>query len=341
MRRLRLSVCSLGLVVLLGTVVSLADDPFEASAGGARGKAAKPVRKAREAKPENSSDDDPFASGSAEPKRIAPKRAAKPPALHTGVEAIEAALAKPVDCEFVETSLKEVIDYLKATMQVEIYLDSSALKEAGVDSTTPITCNFHGLRFEYVLGLVLNELQLGWTIHDDVLYIASPQKLESDDFSETRVYDVADLVVYRDKDGKRVDDFVPLTDAITSTIETKSWEDNGGTGTIMGESFGTAKVLVISQPYEVHKKIAALLAEIRSIAAKKSGGDELPRLRRHGSGLKGGMGMGGWGGASGMGPGSTGTSKGVTGVAPSKPAETPAGTKSSGDSPSPGAPAKK
>ena len=78
------------------------------------------------------------------------------------------------------------------------------LKEAGVDESTPITCNFHGLRFENVLRLVLNELQLGWTIHDDVLYIASPQKLESDELMETRVYDVADLVAYRDENGRRL-----------------------------------------------------------------------------------------------------------------------------------------
>ena len=185
--------------------------------------------KAREAKPDG---DDPFASDSAEPKNKAAKGAAgsprapnpdntnallknkgakgaaRPPVRRTGVEAIEAALAEPIDCEFVETPLKDVIDYLEDAAHVKIYVDSSGLKQAGIDESTPITCNLHGLRLENVLRLVLNELKLGWTIHDDVLYVTSQEELLSDEFVVIRVYDVGDLVVYQDNNGKKFDDFV-------------------------------------------------------------------------------------------------------------------------------------
>ena len=179
MRRSVLVVCALGFAFLLGTVASLAENPFEESAGDMQ---AKPAKIASKAKPA----DNPFGSNSAEPKNKAAKRSARSPVRRTGVEAIEAALAKPIDFEYVETPLKDVIDYLADAMHVEICLDSAALKEAGIDESTPVTKNLHGLRCEKVLRLVLDELQLGWTIHNDVLYITSPAKLESDELMETR-----------------------------------------------------------------------------------------------------------------------------------------------------------
>lgn len=250
MRRLRLVLCALGFAILWGTVVSLAGSASEESA----------------AKPE--------------PEKKAVK-AAGPPVPRTGVEAIEAALAKPITCEFVETPLKDVLDYMQDAMHVQIYLDSSGLKEAGVDESTPVTCNLRGLRFEKALNPILDSLQLKWTIHDDVLYVTSPTKLESEEFHETRVYDAGDLVVYQDENGKKFDDYAPLSDVITQTIDPKTWSDSGsGTGSILGESLGTAKVVVVTNRYDVHKKIAALLADIRTIAAKKTGGGDLPRRER-------------------------------------------------------------
>jgi len=56
--------------------------------------------------------------------------------------------------------------------------------------------------------------------------------------------------------------------------------DNGGSGTISGVWLGTAKFLVVTNRYDIQKKIPALLAEIRTIAAKKSGGDGLPCRER-------------------------------------------------------------
>ncbi len=248
MRRSRLVVCALGFAILWGTAVSLAEDPFGESAG----KKPEPARKAA---------------------KVAP------PVRRTGGEAIEEALKQPIDCDFVETPLKDMVDYFKDVVHIEICLDDSGFKEAGIDEATPVTCNFRGLRFEKVLNFVLDSVRLKWTIHDDVLYITSPTKLESDVLFETRVYDAADLVVYQDENGKKFDDYAPLTDVITATIDAKTWLDNGGEGTIQGQSLGTAKVLVVTHRWDVHKKIAALLAEVRAIAAKKSG-DGLPCRER-------------------------------------------------------------
>jgi hypothetical protein len=270
MRRSRLFVCVLGSAFLLGTVIALAANP------PAKSSVAKTAKAEKSAKAEVI---DPFADSSPKPGEKKEK-VAKSSVRRTGVEAIEAALGKPIDCEFVETPLRDVISYFQEKMQVMIYLDSASLKEAGVDESTPITINLSGLRFENVLRLILNELQLAWTIHDDVLYITSPAKAESDELMETRLYDVADLVMFQDEHGKKYDAYAPLMNIITSTIETKSWVENGGACSIEGESLGTAKILVVAHRYDVQKRIAALLAEIRTIAANKSGGDGLPRREK-------------------------------------------------------------
>ena len=45
---------------------------------------------------------------------------------------------------------------------------------------------------------MLDEIQLKWTIHHDVLMITSPAKAESDEFMYTKWYDVTDLLASRD-----------------------------------------------------------------------------------------------------------------------------------------------
>ena len=73
---------------------------------------------------------------------------------------IEEALKQPTQIEFVETPLKDVVDYLKDLHHIEIQLDSAALKEAGVDESTPVTKNLKGISLRSALKLLLDELQL-------------------------------------------------------------------------------------------------------------------------------------------------------------------------------------
>jgi hypothetical protein len=247
MKRSILIVCSLGFAILVGTLVSRGDSP-DKSAGN---KQAQAVRR--------------------------PPTTRETPVYGTGEAAIEAALAQRVPFEFLETPLKDVIDYLRDALKIEIWLDENGLKDAGVDPEVPVTCNLRGCRVANVLDVILDKLQLTWTIHADVLWITSPVKAESDKFLEIRVYDVGDLVVYQDEKGAKFDDYSPLMEIVMGSIGGSSWVDGGGNGTIQGASLGSAKVLLISQSYRVHKEAAALLAKIRALSAAKGGSDEPPR----------------------------------------------------------------
>ena len=79
------------------------------------------------------------------------------------------------------------------------------------------------------LRQILDELQLKYVIHNEVLLITSPQKAESDDFMVTKAYPVQDLLQIA-ADGTV--DLMPLRDLLQNTVATKSWIDNGGNGTI-------------------------------------------------------------------------------------------------------------
>ena len=95
---------------------------------------------------------------------------------------IRAALDQPTQIEFVDTPLKDVVDYLKKWHHIEIQLDLPALKEAGVGESTRMTRNLKGISLGSALKLLLDELQLKYVIHNEVLLITTREKAESDEY---------------------------------------------------------------------------------------------------------------------------------------------------------------
>ena len=142
---------------------------------------------------------------------IAQAKPASGPKLQGGEEAILKALKQETSLEFADAPLKDVVDYLIELHRIPIIMDSAALKEAGVERNTPITCNLSGIPLSSALAIVLDELQLKSVIHHNVLMITSPAKAEAegDDFMLTKFYDVTDLLVIA-KDHDLHDPLPPL-----------------------------------------------------------------------------------------------------------------------------------
>ena len=63
-----------------------------------------------------------------------------------------------------------------------------------MDESVPITCKISGVPLRSALGIILDEIQLKSVIHNDVLLLTTPAKAESDEYMETKCYDVTDLV---------------------------------------------------------------------------------------------------------------------------------------------------
>ena len=98
---------------------------------------------------------------------------------------IHAALDQPTDIQFVETPLKDAIDFLAEQHGIPIVLDAKNLEEAGVNIDTPVTKHFTGLTLRSTLNLLLDDLELTYAVQNGVLMItteAEAQKLKSKPF---------------------------------------------------------------------------------------------------------------------------------------------------------------
>jgi len=159
--------------------------------------------------------------------------------------------------------LQDVVDYLKKRHGIEIQVDRKALSDVGLDpSTLPITRNLKGLSLRSVLELTLRELHLTYLVGDEVLLITTREDAETR--LTTKLYRVGDLVASGDQtveDRGRKE----VVEAISSSIDADGWREVGGPGSITTTSFQAVPTLVVSQTYQVHRKIAAFLEEQRKV----------------------------------------------------------------------------
>ena len=63
--------------------------------------------------------------------------------------------------------MKDVVDYLKDLHHIEVQLDVPALKEAGVEESTPVTKNLKGISLRSALELMLDESGLKFVVHNE------------------------------------------------------------------------------------------------------------------------------------------------------------------------------
>lgn len=249
---------------------------------------------------------------SAEP---ATKKAAPIPTESAGAPigtaelAILKALAEPIELDLVDEPLQNVMDFLSEQHKIEIVFDLRALEDVNAGPHVPITVrlsrvlanlilrNPHRTRTEDEdsvpdvpitfqasrislrsgLDLILRDLDLTWMIDSEVLLITSRD--EADLRLATKTYDVGDLVLCQDEDGRPWDDYDSLINIITESVEPDTWEETtGGPGTIEGRTFASAKVLVVRQTCQAHLGVAELLDTIRTVV-KAHGTDAEPPVR--------------------------------------------------------------
>lgn len=212
---------------------------------------------------------------------------------------ILAALDGPLEIDFVETPLHDVVNYLADRLQVPTYLDIQNLEDAGIGADTPVTLRMAQIRARSVLDLLLEPLDLDWVIAKEVLYITTRDR--SSQLLTVRVYPVADLVAARARPatarramggggggggGMGVQppnpqpvpavaavaadpapfDFDSLIDAITTTVLPNTWDEVGGSGSIVEFIGPGGPVVVVSQTREGHEQLIELFNRLRRSA---------------------------------------------------------------------------
>ena len=176
---------------------------------------------------------------------------------------IKKLLKTPISMQGGRMTLADFVQLVRQRYEVNIRIDVRELEDAGLTPNVPLHLSpVRAIRFKSFLNSVLEPVDLTWIIKSEWLVITTPEEAENG--WETRLYLVGDLVGQRRAtSGARAEakiqqnDYDRLIRVITSSIACDTWDDVGGSGTII--PFPASRTLVISQTPQVHEQIAALL----------------------------------------------------------------------------------
>lgn len=163
---------------------------------------------------------------------------------------LPASLAAKVTVEFRETSLSDVVQWLRQQQQIGVLIDGRALDDEGILLNEPITDSLD----EEPLYLLLNRLQavgLAWYFSDGNVHLTSLQAAE--DRLATQHYNLGELL-------DAGFDAAVLTNVITTAVAPDTWEEAGGTASFIL----LADVLFVRQSDRIQAEVAGLLAALKT-----------------------------------------------------------------------------
>lgn len=176
---------------------------------------------------------------------------------------LQEALARKTSVEFVETPLADAIAELEQRLRFEVEIDHRSLNDMGIGCDTPVTRRLSGISIESALDLLLRDLDLTFTTKDNILLILTKEAEACD--LRVKVYPVGDLT----KDAPHGVDHLATT--VKKTVAPTSWDEVGGPAAIVPCENAGMKVLVVSQTWNVHRKIERLLADLHSARHSQGG----------------------------------------------------------------------
>lgn len=224
--------------------------------------------------------DDPFAEPGRDSTPVAPslgqkirERAesrARVGTRRSAEDHIRAALENPTSLDFIETPLREVMEYLADLHHIPIFIDETALNDEGIASDTPVNITVENVTLCSALHLLLRELNLQYEFADEVLMITSKAGAES--LAEVRIHPVGDLLTCA---GGGKPDVASLAGVVMAAVcpedQWTEWPTGGWKAGRHGQltivPFGDT--LVVRHCWSTQEEIEALLARLREATAKK------------------------------------------------------------------------
>lgn len=181
-------------------------------------------------------------------------------------------LLQRMDFDFADAPLSEVVAWLDR-QGLPVQLDARALEEIGRSPRDTIRFRAAGIQLRSALALMLDPLDLTWSIRHEQLLITSPENAEN--AVKTRVFDLTRLMpkypaTYRTGEASWTTmnyDFDTLIDLITSTTAVDSWDEFGGVGAIEGVELHGAALLIVSQTDPILDQVTGLLNRLQQAAS--------------------------------------------------------------------------
>jgi len=158
-------------------------------------------------------------------------------------------LTRRATCDLTDSSVTELIEWLRQEQGLVVLLDKEALDDVGMLPSEPVSDRLDDAPV-YLLLNRLESLGLGWYLDDHIVHVTTAE--EAEDRRTTSPHTIGDLL---DK-GYEVD---VLIDLITSTVAPASWEEVGGPGVL--SSLGD--VLFVRQSDDVQRQVQGLLIALR------------------------------------------------------------------------------
>ena len=179
------------------------------------------------------------------------------PPLTPQEQRFENVLENPIDCDFQDRPLTDVVAFFAKQASIAIVIDTEALQEEGIATDTPVTRTLRGLKLRSLLDLILTPLQLTVIPKDEAMLVTTSHKAK--ERFRTRTYPVSDLCHIP---GTNVGDFQSLM-MLLETETSGPWQTRDGEGGNMTEFENTGS-LSIQQSYKVHREILELLRNLRA-----------------------------------------------------------------------------
>jgi RNA polymerase sigma factor (sigma-70 family) len=185
---------------------------------------------------------------------------------------VEKKLQATLNVNYTEITLEEVLEQLRNTSRLNIFVDKPSLDAAAIQLNQPVTLRLDGVSLKTALKYLLRNSGLTFMVEDGIVIITAGAVPGNERVSKVRrVYPVADLVAENAEDLIRV---------IRNTVDSpRSWAprkfavtpvglqgtddpfDNLEGGTI--EYFAPGKSLVVNQTREIQDEVEKLLEELR------------------------------------------------------------------------------
>ena len=180
-----------------------------------------------------------------------------------GEKSIREKLAQPLTVAFVETPFTDAMAFIAEHCELQVVFDEPELANENLDLAEPVSLSVGPVSAGSVLELLFTQfpVELTWVERDGVFQITT--RLVADDVMSTRVYDVGDLVVTTDEQGRPASDFASLMEVLR-TQTSGPWFDLDGVGGTMSE-FETAGIdgLIIRQTRRQHQEVEDVLTQLR------------------------------------------------------------------------------
>ncbi len=159
-------------------------------------------------------------------------------------------LAAKATVRHTDRSLVEIAQWLETASGMEVDLDRQSLAEARILVSELVNDELNEAPI-YLLLDRLRTIGVGWLVSDGTLRLVSTK--DAAETLSTAQYNVGDLF-----DREHVSE--SLVETVVDTVDPSSWDANGGAGgiVVLGD------VLFVRQSYQNHRRVAGLLAALRT-----------------------------------------------------------------------------